>query len=78
MAVRDEVTTLLDQGYVIVAVELPKGASLERTDAVVLEADRAVDVAHAGEPVAVGLARDIERERERDAVEDNLGRHRAD
>ncbi|MEM8934332.1 MAG: efflux RND transporter permease subunit, partial [Acidobacteriota bacterium] len=31
-----------DQGYVIVAVELPKGASLDRTDAVVLEADRLI------------------------------------
>ncbi len=31
-----------DQGYLIVAVELPKGASLERTDAVVLEADRMI------------------------------------
>ena len=31
-----------DQGYLIVAVELPKGASLERTDAVVLEADQMI------------------------------------
>ena len=44
-----------DQGYLIVAVELPKGASLDRTDAVILEATEII-LDTPGAARAVGFA----------------------
>jgi len=57
-----------DKGYLIVAIQLPDGASIERTDAVVRRAGGG-HLAHAGRPVRgrvrAGFGRDARQQRER-------------